>query len=200
MTLLYSLDMLGTFAFAVSGALAGVRKEMDIYGISFLAVITAVGGGTTRDVLMGRTPPFVFVDYNYIYISVFAAFLVFMFHKHIAKTLTLLIYMDALGLGVFNIIGISVGLNHGIGYLGSIALGVMTGTGGGMMRDVLTGETPFVLKREIYASACILGGASFIAMELMGINRPVGLTLSAVIVILIRVLAIIKDWNLPKAV
>jgi uncharacterized membrane protein YeiH len=198
MSLLYILDLIGTFAFAVSGALAGVRKDMDIYGISFLAVITAVGGGTIRDTMLGRIPPFIFKDLNYLVISLFAAFLVFLFHSYVNRTYNLLVWMDALGLGVFNVIGISVALSNDVGYVGSIMFGIMTGTFGGMARDILLKTTPFVLTKEVYASACLAGGILFCSMDIIGINSQINMTVSAASVFAIRMITVKKDLHLPK--
>lgn len=198
MTLLYLLDLLGTFAFAVSGALAGARKELDIYGISFLAVVTAVGGGTVRDTMLGRTPPFIFKDLNYLFLSLAAALVVFLFHGYVKKTNNLLVWMDALGLGVFNVIGINIALMSGVGYVGSMIFGVMTGTLGGMVRDVMIGTTPFVLTREVYASACIAGGALFCLLHYIGLDPTINTALSAFLVFSVRMFTFKKELHLPK--
>lgn len=198
MTLLYFMDLLGTFAFAVSGALAAVRKELDIYGICFLAVVTAVGGGTVRDTMLGRTPPFLFKDMNYLIMSLLAAFMVFLFHRYVNKKYNLLVWMDALGLGVFNVIGINVALKCGVGYVGSMIFGVMTGTLGGMMRDVLISTTPFVLTREVYASACIAGGILYCGLEIGGANQAVNMAVSSLFVFGIRMITFKRNWHLPK--
>ncbi len=198
MTLLYFLDLLGTFAFAVSGALAGARKELDIYGISFLAVVTAVGGGTVRDTMLGRVPPFLFKDLNYLFLSLLAAVIVFLFHSHVNKKYNLLVWMDALGLGVFNVIGINIALHSGVGYIGSMIFGVMTGTLGGMMRDVLIGSTPFVLTSEVYASACIAGGSLFCALDYAGFAQTPNTALSAVLVFFVRMYTLKRGLHLPR--
>lgn len=198
MTLLYFMDLLGTFAFAVSGALAGARKELDIYGISFLAVVTAVGGGTMRDTMLSRTPPFVFKDMNYLFMSLLAAFMVFLFHRYVNKKYNLLVWMDALGLGVFNVIGINIALKCGVGYIGSMIFGVMTGTLGGMMRDVLIGTTPFVLTSEVYASACIAGGLLYCGLDIAGCHQAINMTVSALVVFAIRMITFKRNWHLPK--
>lgn len=199
MELIYIFDMFGTFAFAISGAIAGVRKKMDLYGISVLALVTAVGGGTLRDVLLGRIPPFIFRDYNYIYVSLGAAIIVFFFHKKVEERFNLLLVMDAIGLGVFTVIGISIGLDSSIGYLGALLMGVMTGTVGGMIRDVLQKEIPLVLQKEIYASACMIGGALFLLLEYLHVFRSLNIILSAGVVFTVRYLSIQKKWNLPRA-
>jgi uncharacterized membrane protein YeiH len=199
MRLLYLFDLLGTFAFAISGAVAGVRKNFDLYGIIVLALVTAVGGGTIRDVLVGRIPPFIFKDINYFLISIAAALITFFFHKYVEKTYKLLLIMDAIGLGVFTVIGISVGLQYNIGYFGAVVMGVMTGTFGGMIRDVLQKEVPLVLQKEIYASACIIGGIIFVVFDILKIDNVLNVAISGVAVFLIRFVAIQKNWHLPKA-
>ncbi len=195
---IYFFDIFGTFAFAMSGAIAGVRKKMDIYGIIFLATVTAVGGGTLRDVLLGHVPPFIFRDYNYLYVSIFAALFVFFFHRLVEERFGLLLIMDAIGLGVFTVIGVSIGLDAKIGGLGALLMGVMTGTAGGMLRDVLQKEIPLVLEREIYASSCVAGGALFLLFEYFEISRDLSIFVSALLVFVVRFLSIRHRWNLPR--
>jgi len=197
-TVLYVFDLLGTFAFAVSGAIAAVRKKMDLYGILVLATVTAVGGGTIRDVLVGRIPPFIFRDITYFLVSITAGLLVFFFHRYVERRFKLLLIMDAIGLGTFTVIGISVGLTFDIGYFGAVFLGVMTATAGGMMRDILQGEVPLVLQKEIYASACIAGGLLFVCLDILNVIANINIFISAFIVITIRMISITKNWHLPK--
>ena len=197
--LMYLSDLTGTIAFAISGAIAGVRKDSDIYGVIVLGCVTAVGGGTLRDVLVGRIPPFIFRDYNYLILSVLASVTVFFFHKFFERRYDILLIMDALGLGVFTIIGLSIGLDYKIGYFGAILMGVLTGTAGGMIRDVLLGEIPLVLQKTVYASACLAGGILFILLFKIGLDKNINLFISATTVFIIRMLAIKLNWNLPKA-
>ncbi|MGA1846719.1 trimeric intracellular cation channel family protein [Deferribacter abyssi] len=196
--IIYFFDLVGTAAFAASGAIAGVRKKMDIYGITFLGVVTAVGGGTLRDIIVGRIPPFIFKDYNYLIISILVSVLTFYFHYVIERRFKFLLIMDALGLGIFTVIGTSIGLEYNIGMIGSVFLGVMTGTFGGMIRDVLQHEIPLVLQKEIYASACLVGGILFISAKKIGVSDGVSILVSVMVVFIIRLLAILKNWNLPK--
>ncbi|MCA1927450.1 MAG: trimeric intracellular cation channel family protein [Calditerrivibrio sp.] len=198
MSVLYILDLVGTAAFAISGALAGVRKDMDLYGISVLSLVTAVGGGTIRDILVGRIPPFIFIDYNYIGISLLSALFVFFFYRKVEKGMKTLLIMDAMGLGVFTVIGVKVGLDYQIGFIGSIFMGVMTGTFGGMIRDILQGEIPLVLKKEVYASASLIGGIIFYLLSNTAVLGFINIFLSISVVFLLRVVAIFKNWNLPK--
>jgi uncharacterized membrane protein YeiH len=196
--IMYFLDLIGTFAFALSGAIAGIRKNTDIYGMVVLGCVTAVGGGTLRDILVGRIPPFIFHDYNYLTISILASILVFFFHNIFEKQSDILLIMDALGLGVFTIIGLSVGLDYNIGYFGAIMMGVMTGTAGGMIRDVLLGEIPLVLQKTVYASACLAGGILFVILLKLGLGKNINIAVSALFVFIIRIFAIKLNWHLPK--
>jgi len=191
------IDIIGTIAFAASGAIAGVRKKFDLYGVCFLAIITAVGGGTVRDTLLGKVPPFVFRDISYFVLSIITATLVFIFYKQLTRTYSKLVWMDALGLGLFNVTGMTIALESGVGYFGSIVLGVITCTVGGMMRDVLIGETPFVLKQEIYATACILSGMLFCLLHYIGANMQFNMTLSAVVLFAVRMITYKMKINMP---
>ncbi len=199
MSFLYTLDLIGTFAFAISGALAGVDKKMDLYGVIVLGMVTAVGGGTLRDLLIGRIPPFIFVDYSYLTLALVAALLVFYCHKLVERGQRLLLMMDALGLSTFTVIGVSIALEHGIGYPGAVMMGIMTATAGGMVRDLLRQEVPLVLTREIYASACLAGGMAFCLLDASGLARFANLLIAGAVVFLVRWFAIRRGWKLPKA-
>jgi uncharacterized membrane protein YeiH len=197
MTIPYFLDMTGTVAFAVSGALAGVRKGMDFYGITFLALVTSVGGGAVRDVFVGRVPPFFFSDNNYLIVSVVMSTLVFLFHKHFESKMNIFLIMDALGLGVFTVTGVSVGLTHNAGWVGAVMLGVITGTFGGMFRDILQKEIPLVLQKEIYASASMIGGIFYCVFYNAGLSRSLNFILVTSFVFILRVVSIRRRWRLP---
>jgi len=197
MTLLQIIDFLGTVAFAASGALAGVRKKLDLYGVCFLAIVTAVGGGTVRDTLLGRVPPFAFRDINYFIFAIATALVIFLFHRQMTRTYSKLVWLDALGLGLFNVTGLTIALESGVGYFGSIVFGVITCTGGGMMRDILIGETPFVLKQEIYATACILSGMLFCLLHYFGVNSQLNMTVSAVLLFTVRMVTYKMKINMP---
>jgi len=199
MSFLYALDLIGTFAFAISGALAGVYKKMDLYGVIVLGMVTAVGGGTLRDLLIGRIPPFIFSDYSYLALSLVVALVVFYGHKLVERGQRLLLLMDALGLSTFNVIGVSVALDHDMGYPGAVLMGIMTATAGGMVRDLLRQEIPLVLTREIYASACLVGGVIFCILDALGLPRVADLMIAGLMVFMIRWFAIRRGWKLPKA-
>lgn len=199
MNLLYVLDLIGTAAFAASGALAGVRRRMDLLGVLVLGIVTAIGGGTLRDILLGDTPPFCLKDETYLYIAIGVSLLTFFCHHHLDRYLSPLLCFDAIGLGTFVVIGTEKALNFNAGFIGAIAMGVMTATAGGVIRDILSNQVPLILQKEIYASACLAGGALFYLLSLCQLPRPAVMLLSASLVVCLRWLAIRHNWALPTA-
>ncbi|HEY6839384.1 MAG TPA: trimeric intracellular cation channel family protein [Geobacteraceae bacterium] len=199
MTLLYALDLLGTAAFAASGALAGTRRNMDLFGVLVLGMVTATGGGTLRDLLLGDTPPFIFKNETYFYLSIVTSLAVFFFHRRMDSLHHFLLYLDALGLGTFVVIGTGKAFDYHLGFVGSVMMGVITATAGGMMRDILSSQVPLILQKEIYASACLLGGMLLYLLHATPLPQAWSLTLSALAVIALRICAIRFNWSLPKA-
>ncbi len=199
MTLLYLLDMIGTAAFAASGAWAGVRREMDLLGVLVLGMVTAIGGGTLRDLLLGDTPPFCLKDENYLWLSLVVSLLVFFGHRHLKRISNPLLYFDAIGLGTFVVIGTGKALQFNLGPFGAVLMGIMTATAGGVMRDVLSNRVPLILQREIYASACLIGAGLMVALQQTTLPQNLNVILAAATVISLRLLAIRHDWALPKA-
>ena len=199
MTIIYTLDMIGTAAFAASGAWVGVRKHMDLFGVLVLGLITAVGGGTLRDLLLGDIPPSSLLDETHLYLSIFVSLIVFFSRNSFKRVEKPLLYFDAIGLGTFVVIGTTKALNFEMGWLIAVLMGVMTGTAGGVMRDVLANQIPLVLRHEIYASACIAGGFLLVFLEYTGMARPFAALLAAGLVITVRLLAIRYDWALPRS-
>ncbi len=199
MTLLYALDLVGTAAFAASGAWAGIRRKMDLFGVMVLGLVTATGGGTLRDILLGDQPPFCFKDEIYLYVAIAVSLATFLFYRRQSSLPQPLLYFDAVGLGTFVVIGTEKALAFETGFLGSVMMGVMTATAGGMIRDVLANQVPLILRREIYASACLAGGALLAALHYFNLPRTPALLSSALLVIILRLLAIRFDWSLPRA-
>lgn len=202
------LEIIGTIAFAVSGAMVGVKKKHDLFGVLFLGIITALGGGALRDVLIGNIPPVMFRDYRYVGIAAVAALITFGAAyfikgdslKHKAVYNMLLNVMDALGLGVFTIGGMNTALGLGYGDNGFLVIfvGVLTGIGGGMLRDVLAGEVPFVLYKQVYALACVCGGVLYYLLLYMEISQKLAITCGVFCILLIRLLAAGLRWDLPR--
>lgn len=196
--IIYTLDLLGTVAFAASGALAGVRRGMDLFGVVVLGIVTATGGGVVRDLLLSDTPPFCFKNELYLYLALAASVVVFLTPRSFERMNRAMLLLDALGLGTFLVIGTSKALNYHLGFMGAVIMGVMTATCGGLIRDTLSNEIPLILQREIYASACAVGGALFFLLYRLGVPSEINLTVSAATVISIRCAAILKGWQLPR--
>lgn len=201
----HMFDLAGTLVFAVSGAIAAVKKRLDFYGIFILAIVTALGGGIFRDILLGRTPPLAFMDITYIAVSCLGALLVILFYKTLDRLHHPLRIMDALGLGIFTVIGVNVTLaSHG-SWFAAAMLGIVTGTGGGMVRDVLVKEVPMVLRREVYAVASLVGAIFYIIwlqIPLLAgfkdIQGGVGVLLSATLIAFLRIISVYRNWHLPR--
>jgi len=189
-------DLLGTVAFAISGTLAAIDKKLDFFGILIIAFVTSVGGGTLRDLLIGRTPVGWMTDLTYIYIIIISAIIGIIFRKkmgHLSKTLFL---FDSIGLGVFTITGAEIGLQFGLHPIICMMLATMTGSFGGLIRDILCNEIPVILRKEIYASACILGAFVFLMLEKINIQQDLQYILTSSVVIIIRILAVKYKWSL----
>ena len=189
------LELIGVAAFAISGATTAIRKKMDIFGVIFLAVVTAIGGGVIRDVVMDIGIPVFFTRYEYILVILAASVLVVAF-KGSVKWKKLLFLFDAIGLAVFSIYTGVKALDLGYNFLSFIFMCLITGVGGGIMRDVLVGEIPMVLKKEIYATASIIGAiVLWFCVPLIGADLATYVSIG--VIILIRVLSKWLKINLP---
>ena len=211
MNLLFTIaELVGTVAFALSGAMVAVQKKLDIFGIMLLGVVTALGGGTVRDVLLGHTPPRVFYSGSYVALSIVSALVVFVvfrlskgrFSQFTGLMDAVLTLSDALGLGIFAVIGARAGMTEGYGdnALLCIFLGMLTGVGGGVLRDMMCADIPFVLRKHIYAVAAIAGAVVFYYTVAFGLDQSVASLLGMLTTFLMRVLAWHYRWNLPRAV
>lgn len=196
--LVYSLDIFGTFIFAIAGALKAVRYQLDLFGVMVLALATGVGGGVMRDVLMGFGPAAIFHDENYLVACLAGALTVFFFARKIAERLPLIRYADALGLGVFTAIGAAKALSFGFGPLGVVMLAVITATGGGVLRDLLVTEIPNIIRTDFYATAAAIGAMSMLAGASMGLAAPHQLAIAAATTTGLRIAAIIFRMRLPR--
>lgn len=196
--LLYTLDLLGTGVFAATGAMVAARRNMDIFGALVLAFVTAVGGGTIRDTILGSTPVFWIGDSNYLIMVGLATAVTLLGKAWWHKTRHLVMTLDALGLGVFTVIGIEKALAMQVEPMAAVIMGVLTGAGGGMIRDMLAGRVPMVLRHEIYATAVIAGGMLYLLMNHYGLERSVVAVACAAFVFILRLLAIYCNLSLPK--
>lgn len=203
-------EAIGTTAFAVSGAMVAIDKGTDIFGVLLMAVFTALGGGTLRDVLIGHFPPRMFTNFHYVLLSCICAVTVFIiariFKERYIERERLIEQVnnvfDAIGLGIFAVSGARIGMEAGFAdniFLTTF-LGTTTAIGGGMMRDVLLQEMPFVLKKRVYAVAAIVGALGYALLMRMGMNGVMAYALGMMATIAVRILATVFRWNLPKAI
>lgn len=202
------MELIGTAAFAISGALVAINRNMDIFGILFLGVVTALGGGATRDILIGNNPPAMFVNYIYIVVALIAAFSVFAvaralreeYFENVRIVDRINNIFDAVGLGAFTITGMDVTANMGYGdnVVLMIIMGMITGIGGGIIRDLLAGKVPFVFKEKIYAVASLIGGLIYYITMEIGLSNAICVFAGILSVFAIRLVATAFRLNLPK--
>jgi uncharacterized membrane protein YeiH len=192
------LDLLGTIAFAISGALAAMNRRLDLFGIFIIAFVTSIGGGTLRDVLIGSTPVTWMENIIYIYlIGVVTIFAIIFRNKldHLKRSLFL---FDTIGLGVFTITGVEMGVQNNLNPIISIAIGAMTGTFGGVIRDILCNEIPVIFRKEIYATACLVGGLAFVILHELSVSTDVIYVATSLTVIIIRLVVVKYHISLPS--
>ena len=196
--LFYTLDIIGTFAFAISGVLVAMQKRMDLFGIFIIAFVTAVGGGTLRDVLIGKTPVGWMNDLNYVYAIALAVFISIIFKNKLNRLRTSLFLFDTIGLGVFTIIGVEKGISADLHPIICIALGTISASFGGVIRDILCTEIPVIFRKEIYATACIFGGIAFFLFQHFRLKEDLIYIFTAAIVISIRLVVVKFRIQLPS--
>lgn len=198
MDLIFILEIIGTVAFAVSGAYTAIVKEMDIFGVAVLGMTTAVGGGIIRDLILGVTPPMAFQNPVYALLSIVVSILVFLSRKRRIRNLenTILLIMDTIGLGVFTIVGVRAGMPYDNVFL-SVFVGSLTGVGGGVLRDLFAGNRPSIFVKHFYASASLIG--ALVTTLIWDINANAAMIIGAITVIVLRLLAAHYRWSLPKA-
>jgi len=197
MTVLYAMDMLGTAVFAVSGALMAARKRYDIFGFIVVAMAPAIGGGTVRDLALGALPVFWVSDPNYLLVAVLVACVTFFLARFLERYMTALLVADAFGLGLFAVVGAEKALMLGVEPLIAVAMGTITACGGGILRDVLCREEPLILRRDIYATAALLGAGLFVGLQHATHDRAMALAAGFLGALLLRLIAIRRNLSLP---
>ncbi|MHA7943759.1 trimeric intracellular cation channel family protein [Formosa sp. 3Alg 14/1] len=196
--MLHAIDLLGVIAFSISGVLVALSKRMDLFGILIIAFVTATGGGTMRDILIGATPVFWMINPEYVYLILIGTIFATFFRKKIDYLRTSLFLFDTIGIGLYTIIGIEKGLMAGLSTPICIALGTITACFGGVIRDILCNEIPVIFRREIYATACIMGGIAFFVLKSLPIDEDYVLLGSGILVIIIRLIAVRFTISLPS--
>ncbi|MCP9767249.1 trimeric intracellular cation channel family protein [Lacihabitans sp. LS3-19] len=198
MELISFITIGGTISFAASGALAGIRKELDIFGVTVIAFVTAIGGGTIRDLLLGHFPVKWLTDFQIILLIMVVSVLTVIFRKKIEKLDKTLLFFDTLGLGFFTLKGIEAGLAAELSVLSCLILATITACFGGVIRDIILNEIPALFQKEIYATACIIGGILFFILKRFHLDNQNTQFIVFVVIVLIRFLAIKFNFSLPK--
>lgn len=207
--LLTAVEMIGMVAFALNGALVGLKYHLDLFGVILVSVTVSLGGGVVRDLIIGRIPPAMFQDYRYLLVAVVTALLVFLaavisrgrYHDYETKVEALANIFDALGLGAFTVVGVQAGINAGFsdnGFL-LVFLGLLTGIGGGILRDLFVMRMPVVLRKHVYALPVIIGAALYLLCYRLGAPQLVASGAVICAVFVLRMLATYYHWNLPHA-
>ncbi len=195
--MLLILDYLGVAVFAATGALAASRRNLDLVAFGFFASVTGIGGGTLRDMMLGRLPVFWVQEPSYIAVCLAMALLVWFVAERLASRLTILLWADAIGMAGFAVMGAAVALSAGVGHGPAILMGVMTATFGGIIRDVIGGEPSVLLKKEIYVTAALAGSALYVGLSFFGVTLWPAATIGAGTAFVIRGGAIRYGWTLP---
>lgn len=192
----YIVDLLGTFVFAISGVLTAIDKKFDLVGSIIIGTVTAVGGGSLRDMLIGETPVGWMQDLNYLYTILAAVIVSYLFQQYILKLRRGMFFFDTLGIGLFTILGLQKTLQVDLSIPIGLLMGVVSAAFGGVIRDVLTNEIPLIFRKEIYASACLVGGLTFIVLDHFSSYEFVNITISMLTVMIIRYLSVKLNWSL----
>lgn len=192
------LDFIGVFVFAISGVLAAINKRLDLFGVFIIAFVTALGGGTLRDALIGRTPIGWMQDLNYVYLIIAGYIVAILFRNYLNKLRLSLFLFDTIGLGVFTLIGIEKGVEYGLHPIICIALGTITASFGGLIRDILCNEIPLLLRKgTIYATICIIGGVLFFVLRKFNLQDSVNELITSLFIIVFRLAAVKYKMSLP---
>ena len=198
-TLTSLLDWVGTLVFAFSGALIGVQKRFDLFGVLFLAFVVAVVGGLARDVMIGAVPPVAITHLHYFLIAIVGGLIIFWWYPRVATLQRPILLFDAVGLSLFAVTGAQKAIDYGINPVMAAILGMITGIGGGMTRDVLVGDVPFVLHGDLYALAALAAGATVALGHVLGIGPLAPMLLGGGICVFLRLMAIYRGWRAPVA-
>ena len=198
--MIYTLDLIGVFVFAISGTLSAADKKLDLFGATFAAFITALGGGTLRDVVLGSTPVIWVTDMNYLIVIVLAVILTFIFKEYIMTLKKTLFLFDTIGIGVFTIIGMEKSILLGFNPVIGVLMGVSSAVMGGVLRDTFVNDIPLIFRKEVYATACIIGGVAYLLLGYVSHFTELNLLLTILLIIAIRLIAVRYKLRLPVIV
>ncbi len=198
MQLFAIIDILGTIAFAISGVLTAMHKKMDPFGILIIATVTSVGGGTLRDILVGKLPVSWMLDMTFIYVIIASTIFAVVFRSKLKYFRKSLFLFDTIGIALYTTTGAQIGIAAELHPLVCIALGMMSACFGGVLRDILCNEIPIIFRKEIYATACMVGAAFFLTLQNFDIDNTTAVILSGLVIIAIRILAVVYKLQLPS--
>jgi len=193
--LIYAVDLLGTFVFAVSGWLLAAKKELDFFGASVISFVTAVGGGTIRDLLIGSTPVGWMQDINYLIVISIGILAAIFFKKIFEKLRKAMFLFDSIGIGLFAILGLEKTLSLGLNPVIAVMMGTISAVFGGVLRDTLVNEIPLIFRREVYATVCIAGGILYLVLKYFGLAQEWNIIITIIATISVRILAVINNWS-----
>lgn len=194
----FTIDILGTIAFAISGVLIAMNKKMDFFGILIIAFVTAIGGGTLRDILLGQTPVTWMTNMAYAYVILISTLAAILLKNKINYLRTSLFLFDTIGIGLYTIVGVEKGISAGLHPIICVALGTISACFGGVIRDILCNEIPVIFRKEIYATACIIGGFAYFLLKQFPLANDFVFIISGLVVILIRLIAVKFKISLPN--
>jgi len=192
------IDIVGTLVFAISGALAAGEKRFDLMGVAIIAFVTALGGGTIRDMLIGAQPVGWMDNYMYVFIVFIGVMLVFFLHERLHYFRKSFFLFDAIGLGTFAIAGMEKALSFGVSPVYAVLCGVISGCFGGLIRDVLCNDIPLIFRKEMYALPALVGSSVYLGLDYLNVLPEISLPITIALVTLFRVFAVKYDWRLPQ--
>lgn len=207
-TIFYVLELIGVFAFAVSGAITAIERDLDVFGVTIMGITTAMGGGVVRDILIGELPPSMFYSYEYVLLATLTSIAMFVVAYVAKEKFSLNLgainfvnnIFDAIGLGVFSVLGVSIAMSagHSDNAFLCVFLGTMTGVGGGMLRDIMSVSMPLIFHKRIYAIASIVGSCVYYYMEKFDVRNGYAIAVAMIVTFVLRMLATFFKWSLPK--
>jgi uncharacterized membrane protein YeiH len=198
MEIITLIDILGTIAFAISGVLTAMHKRMDAFGILIIALITSIGGGTLRDLLIGKTPVTWMQDQVFPYVILGTVIFAVIFRNKLRYFRRSLFLFDTIGIGLYTVTGVQISLTFGLDPIICVILGTVSACFGGVLRDILCNDIPIIFHKEIYATACILGATVYLFLTQFEISQTLSMILAGLVIMIIRILAVIFKWQLPS--
>lgn len=196
MDLIYYAELLGTMVFAISGTMAAIRQDIDLFGAGFTGFVTAIGGGSLRDIFLNLRPVWV-DDGNYLIAILVGVVIALSFKKALEKLIRTFTLFDALGIGFFTVVGVQKSLTYGSHEIAAVVLGMFSAVMGGVIRDTLMNETPLIFRKEIYATACLSGAILFVTLHYFGIDNNINAFISASVIVVIRIVSVKYKLSLP---